>query len=231
MATSSNTSPMTTAVREPLRLRLRLSAARDTADCAVASQGRADWAAVSGRTGRRTAMCFVCGGLPLARHPAGPSMASPPYSIRPVLRSPREAQMTAQTAWCEEVQFAPEAASPAKARKFVERHLGLHELVYLVEDVRLVVSELVTNAVVHADTLVRVRIEEVPFCVKLTVYDESMDLPVLALQDRAFADAEHGRGLCVTEACSAHWGTDLGRGGGKSVWALFAVRPKSSWVG
>lgn len=139
--------------------------------------------------------------------------------------------MTAQTAWWEEVRLAPEATSPAKAGAFVERHLGLHELVYLVEDIRLVVSELVTNAVVHADTRVRVRIEEVPFCVKLTVYDESMDLPVLALHDRVSTDAEHGRGLWVTDACSADWGTDLGRGEGKSVWALFAVRPESSWVG
>jgi anti-sigma regulatory factor (Ser/Thr protein kinase) len=59
--------------------------------------------------------------------------------------------------------LAPSATPPAEARAFVELHLTHHELRYLVDDIRLVVSELVTNAVVHASTPVKVGIEALPF--------------------------------------------------------------------
>ena len=82
-------------------------------------------------------------------------------------------------AWDQERQVAPATASPAQAHDFVERPLIQPGLVHLVGDIRLVVSELVTHAVVHAGTSIRVRIEELPSCVKLTVYDRSVNLPVL----------------------------------------------------
>jgi anti-sigma regulatory factor (Ser/Thr protein kinase) len=126
--------------------------------------------------------------------------------------------------------LARATTSPAEARSFVELHLTQHELSYLVEDIRLVVSELVTNSVIHATTEARVRIEQLPFCVKLTVYDESAELPVLRPESRTADHAEGGRGLCIIDACSLGWGADLDRGSGKSLWALFAVRPESSWV-
>lgn len=132
--------------------------------------------------------------------------------------------MTAQCVWADEVQFAPASTSPAAARDFVERLLMHHELAYLVDDIQLVVSELVTNAVVHARTPVRVRIEELPSCVKLTVHDGSADLPVLCLERRTSADEENGRGMWIIDACSAGWGSDLGSGSGKSTWAVFGVR-------
>jgi len=95
-----------------------------------------------------------------------------------------------QTVWADEVKFAPVLTAPADAREFVDRHLTHHKLPYLVEDIRLVVSELVTNAVVHASTRVRVRLEELPFCVKLTVYDESDDLPIVCPERLIFSDTE-----------------------------------------
>jgi anti-sigma regulatory factor (Ser/Thr protein kinase) len=120
--------------------------------------------------------------------------------------------------------------SPAEARACVELHLSHHELGYLVDDVRLVVSELVTGAVVHASTPVRVRIEALPFWVKLTVHDGCADLPVLRPEQRFSDDAEGGRGLQVIDTCSFDWGTDVGPGNGESMLALFAMRPASSWV-
>ena len=71
---------------------------------------------------------------------------------------------------------------------------------YLLDDVRLVVSELVTNAAVHARTRIRVKIEEMAFCVKLTVYDQSADVPVRSLASRVGADDESGRGLWIVDA-------------------------------
>lgn len=132
--------------------------------------------------------------------------------------------MTTQLAWSDEARFAPERTSSGMARAFVGRQLLDHDLGYLVDDVRLVASELVTNAVEHARTPVRLRIEKLRFCVKLTVYDERADMPVDPLARRVEDDAEGGRGLWVTDACSTDWGTSLGSTGDKSVWAVFPVR-------
>ena len=54
--------------------------------------------------------------------------------------------------WTRETVLAAEAVSAAKARAFVREHLLAQGLRDLVEDVRLVVSELATNAMVHAQT-------------------------------------------------------------------------------
>ena len=138
--------------------------------------------------------------------------------------------MTDPVVWSKELHVAPDTTSPAQARRYVEKFLDQQDLGYLADDVRLVVSELVTNAAVHARTRIRVQIEEMAFCVKLTVYDQSADLPVSSLAARVCADDESGRGLWIVDACSADWGVDLTDGGEKCTWALFAVQPKSSWA-
>ena len=89
-------------------------------------------------------------------------------------------------------------------------------------------SELVTNAVVHARSHVRVRIEELPLGVRLTVFDDSLERPQLSLAGHVVDDDEHGRGLWLVDACSTVWGTDLLSEGGKSTWAMFAVTPRAS---
>jgi hypothetical protein len=89
------------------------------------------------------------------------------------------------------------------------------------------VSELVTNAVVHAGTSIRVRIEELPSCVKLTVYDGSVARPVLRLSTRISDETESGRGLWIVDACSSDWGTDLTDGEGKAIWARWPCGPTS----
>lgn len=137
--------------------------------------------------------------------------------------------MNRQVVWAEELHVAPAMTSPGRARDFVERCCNQHDLSYLVEDICLVVSELVTNAVIHARTRIRVRIEEWLLCVKVTVYDESVDLPLMSPGCQSSED-ESGRGLWLVEALSAAWGTDLAGAEGKSTWALFAVSPGSSWV-
>lgn len=137
--------------------------------------------------------------------------------------------MSELVVWSSDVHLPPEPTSPGLARAFLDRRLVEHRLTYLSDDVRLVVSELVTNAVVHARTPVKVSVAELLFCLRLTVFDDCDDLPVIHGAGRPEIDAEGGRGLWVTEACSSSWGTDRGHGW-KSVWALFPVRPKSSWI-
>lgn len=136
--------------------------------------------------------------------------------------------MISPVAGANEMQFAPEATSPAQARDFVQRYLKARDLPYMVDAICLVVSELVTNAVIHARTPIRVRIEATPFYVKLTVYDQAVDLPVLNRANRVDADDESGRGLWIVDACSEDWGTRLVGDQGKCTWASFAVGTKSS---
>ena len=135
--------------------------------------------------------------------------------------------MTPVPVWADEARFPPGPASPGQARALVGRRLTEHDRHSLVDDVTLVVSELVTNAVVHARTAIRVRIEELPFCVKLTVFDESADLPAPRLARRVVGDSEGGRGVWLVDACSTDWGTDRVGDHGKCVWALFGVTPRS----
>jgi anti-sigma regulatory factor (Ser/Thr protein kinase) len=58
----------------------------------------------------------------------------------------------AERSWSHEVELSPVAASVATARDFVRLHLREHHLEHLVDDIRLTVSELATNAVKHAGT-------------------------------------------------------------------------------
>ena len=79
-----------------------------------------------------------------------------------------------QARWSYESDFAAEPASVAAAREFVQQHLSHYGLDHLTEDVRLVVSELATNSMVHART---------PFTVTLTARDHSVLLTVNNLLD------------------------------------------------
>jgi len=124
--------------------------------------------------------------------------------------------------WSHEAVFAPGAISATKARDFTSHHLELHHLPYLVEDVKLVVSELVTNAVVHARSDITVVIQEMLFCVKLVVHDQSSQLPT---PRTAQVVDMGGRGLQIVDQYSADWGTYLDPDGNKAVWALFATQP------
>jgi anti-sigma regulatory factor (Ser/Thr protein kinase) len=97
-----------------------------------------------------------------------------------------------------------------------------HRLPYLRSDVQLVVSELVTNAYLHARTPIRVRLEELLFCVRLSVHDGSSIRPLVRVPGGL---EPGGRGMAIVDECSVQWGTTVEDTGGKSVWALFAVTP------
>ncbi|MEU8922932.1 ATP-binding protein [Kitasatospora sp. NPDC048545] len=92
----------------------------------------------------------------------------------------------------------------------------------------LVLSELVTNAVVHARVSkgrrIAIRFESVCDHVRMEVHDASSERPVI----RRSTSVDHvsGRGLCLVEALSVEWGCQARPEGiGKIVWAL--VGPES----
>ena len=127
--------------------------------------------------------------------------------------------------WSYETLLAAEPGSAAKARAFVLQHLVEHRLLYLVDDVRLVVSELAANAVVHARTAFTVRLEGGLRSVLLTVQDGS-PTPLPAWRAPPQELAMTGRGLVIVNAVSQSWGVTGWEGDSKSVWASFEVRPQ-----
>jgi anti-sigma regulatory factor (Ser/Thr protein kinase) len=120
--------------------------------------------------------------------------------------------------WLHERQFAAEALSAGRARRFVRTSLLAHDLRELVDDVELVVSELATNAIVHAETVFTVILRATGEFVVLEVRDGAQAGPVL----RAPAALDiNGRGIAIVQALSRDWGVNHYEAGGKAVWAEF----------
>jgi anti-sigma regulatory factor (Ser/Thr protein kinase) len=121
-----------------------------------------------------------------------------------------------------QVTLPPHPASVGRARKFLLECLhsaGIHE----VDDPQLVVSELVTNAVIHARTEIVVRV--LPGDdggVRVEVIDGSTAMPGPRLATTASHD---GRGLTLVDHFTPKWGVDR-IPSGKAVW--FLVPPDGS---
>jgi anti-sigma regulatory factor (Ser/Thr protein kinase) len=109
--------------------------------------------------------------------------------------------------------FEPVPSSVGRARMFAR---GLHE--HLPENTQacleLVVSELATNAVVHAASPYEVAVSAGP-PIRVEVSDASSDPPVM---QRPAVDGMNGRGLRLVDACALQWGYVL-TPQGKVVWA------------
>jgi anti-sigma regulatory factor (Ser/Thr protein kinase) len=107
------------------------------------------------------------------------------------------------------------------ARFYVRAALTYHDLGEYSTDAEEVASELVTNAITHADApsigLELARMENAgALAVVVTVTDSSPLPPVMRdVQD----DAEHGRGLHIVAALSASWNW-APHGTGKGVYAI-----------
>jgi anti-sigma regulatory factor (Ser/Thr protein kinase) len=126
--------------------------------------------------------------------------------------------------WSHSTVLPAEPTSASASRDFVSRHLFAHSLTHLVEDLRLVVSELASNAVAHAKTPFTVTLSGANESVVLAIEDGSASVPVRAAPD---ASNTSGRGLMLVEALSDEWGTRTDGHGLKSVWASFPSRPGS----
>jgi anti-sigma regulatory factor (Ser/Thr protein kinase) len=125
-----------------------------------------------------------------------------------------------EMAWSHEIELAADPASPGRARHFVALHLVEHGLRYLVEDVRLVVSEFATNAVLHARTPFTVGLGSTDRSVLVAVRDGAVAVPVAVVAELL---AVGGRGLHIVDRLSTAWGVVAGDAS-KSVWASFDLR-------
>ena len=108
----------------------------------------------------------------------------------------------------------PLPASAAVARRFVDETLGGWGCAALVDASRLLISELVTNAVLHARTDIEVVVRLVRTGVRVEVHDGSASAPVVRRYDD---EAMTGRGLSLVDELARRWGVDR-TDGGKAVW-------------
>ncbi len=109
--------------------------------------------------------------------------------------------------------------SPATARTLVRAELvGCNEEV--VTAAELMISELVTNTVMHGSAPIRIEIRLDTFTVKATVTDSSSGLPVLTAAGMSNA---HGRGLMIVSSLAHDWGI-VECETGKSVWFILSYR-------
>ena len=120
------------------------------------------------------------------------------------------------------IDLPAEPGSPGRARRFVCD--ALDDVATDVERAALLVSELVTNAVLHARTELEVVVEVRARLVQVSVRDGSGAKPALRRYDRFAAT---GRGLHLLETLADRWGVDV-EGDEKRVWFELAREPPSA---
>ncbi len=121
---------------------------------------------------------------------------------------------TGHPAYSETFRCVP--ASVCDARRLIRTALFTWALDELADDAALVVSELVTNTVLHAPCrLIRVTVTRLaPGTVRIGVVDRSPKFPVRCESETG---GTCGRGLAVVEKLTTRWGTDP-LPWGKRVW-------------
>lgn len=85
------------------------------------------------------------------------------------------------------------------------------------EDLLLLTSEVVTNAVLHGTPPITLSIEflDRPSGVRVSVADCHESSPAVRVSNRA---AIAGRGMAVVDAVANRWGVEPLPGGGKTIW-------------
>lgn len=123
------------------------------------------------------------------------------------------------------VDLACDAEMVAVARQFVRRTLLLWEVdPEHAEEAVLLTSELMSNAVLHARTDVRLNVRaNDDGTLRIDVTDENPRMPHTAAPPE---DAQSGRGLWLVETLASSWGIDRTQQG-KAVWfELGRFRPE-----
>jgi anti-sigma regulatory factor (Ser/Thr protein kinase) len=114
--------------------------------------------------------------------------------------------------------FAPDGSSVSAARRFAHARFERVTSRY-VADLVLVVSELATNAVMHARTPFSVGLNLGSGVARVEVVDGAPDLP----SEHSLAlSTSNGRGLLIVATLSDEWGVDWHQDT-KTVWAELSV--------
>jgi anti-sigma regulatory factor (Ser/Thr protein kinase) len=113
------------------------------------------------------------------------------------------------------MEFPADRTAPSGARRFVADTLDGWDVPRdVIADAVLLVSELVTNALLHARSAPSVELVRGDGRIRCVVVDDS---PATPRRRRYANDAVTGRGIALVETLAARWGTEPA-GSGKSVW-------------
>ena len=114
-------------------------------------------------------------------------------------------------------KLRPTPAAPGTARRSLDRFAETIPPDRL-DELRLIVSELVTNSVRHSGDgdWIRMRVERLPRCIRVEVSDDGVGFG--SENGQGFA---RGRGLAIVDHFAARWG--LEGGPQNTVWAEFSV--------
>ncbi len=115
------------------------------------------------------------------------------------------------------LELPSQPTSPGEARRFVGEVLRDHGVATdeVLEAALLLTSELVTNAVVHAEGTINVDEDLDLTAVRVEVGDASLESPTARGTD---PDETSGRGLHLVDAMARAWGVDRQDEAGKVVW-------------
>jgi anti-sigma regulatory factor (Ser/Thr protein kinase) len=113
-----------------------------------------------------------------------------------------------------QMQIPPVSTGIGAARRFTRDQLKIWGLGSLADNAILMISELVTNAILHGGEGALLTLMVVDMKIRAEVRDSSPALPVV----RSYSEtATTGRGMVIVDALAADWGT-YAVDGGKVVW-------------
>jgi anti-sigma regulatory factor (Ser/Thr protein kinase) len=117
----------------------------------------------------------------------------------------------------------PHPQASDDGRSFVRRTLHDWRLEELTWSASLVVSELVTHSIVHADTALDLTLSRVDERIRIAVHDYGSDnlrITQLAAPTDPLEDPLRHRGLLLVRALTRCWGVFPSQDHGKTVWAV-----------
>lgn len=124
----------------------------------------------------------------------------------------------------QQLELPARAASAREARRWVSSLLGRWHVTGLADQVELLTTELVTNALLHAGTTMTLRAERSGAGVRLEVEDGSAVVPVRRLYSPT---ATTGRGTRLLDALADEWGWHA-TAAGKVTWARVETQ-RDAW--
>ena len=117
-----------------------------------------------------------------------------------------------------ELGIGPDSSSPRTTRKLFAAHFANHPRL---DDLLLCLSEVVTNAVLHAIPPIQVLGDVVGSKVRVEVSDGSIVTPLRRTPKNS---SPTGRGLILLDHLASDWGVDI-TGTGKTVWFEISGAP------
>ncbi|WP_221321037.1 STAS domain-containing protein [Actinoplanes sp. L3-i22] len=136
-------------------------------------------------------------------------------SILPTTAAALDLMPGRQMPWLAD-SLLPVSGAAAHARRLAARACARWNLPELADPARIVAGELVTNAVVHAQTMIDLRFSLGRRYLLVAVRDGSYEVP--RTRDGSVLDPAAPRGLFLVERFAKRWGT-VPADGGKVVWA------------